>query len=115
MPDNSEKIKEQVIERSRQTTPKSIKYVDAPTYSSFYCNNIGFAVNQLDIVLVLGELIEVSPEAEATVERKSRVTMNPGQAKAMSKILDFAVAAYEAQSGHPVDDLPINLPELPAK
>jgi hypothetical protein len=95
--------------------PKSVKSVDAPGYSSFYCNNIAFAVNQLDIVLLLGEVIDISPEAVVTVERRARVTLNPAQAKAMSKILNYAVAAFESQSGHVVDDLPINLPELPSK
>jgi hypothetical protein len=78
-------------------------------------NNVGLSVNQLDVVLHLGEIIDISPELEATVERRARVTMNPAQAKAMSKVLNYAVTAYELQSGRPVDDLPINLPELPAR
>jgi hypothetical protein len=96
-------------------TPKSVKIVDAPGYSSFYCNNIAFAVNQLDIVLQLGEVIDVSPEAIATVERRARVTLNPVQAKALSKVLNYAVRMYELQSKRTVEDLPINLPELPSK
>jgi len=39
--------------------------------------------------------------------------MNPAQAKALSKILNFAVAAYETQNG-PVQDLPLMLQMLPA-
>jgi hypothetical protein len=95
-------------------TPKSVKYVDAPGYSSFYCNNIAVAVNQLDIVLLLGEIMDVSPEAAATVERRARVTLNPMQAKSMSKILNYAVTMYELQSKRTVEDLPLNLPELPS-
>lgn len=96
-------------------TPKSATFVDAPGYSSFYCNNIGFAVNQLDIVLHLGEILDVSPEAVATVERRARVTLNPAQAKALSRVLSYAVTMYELQSDRIVEDLQMNLPELPSK
>ena len=106
MPESSKNIETQKTEKLKQTTPQSVKFVDAPGYSSFYVNNVGLSVNQLDVVL---------PELEATVERRARVTMNPAQAKAMSKVLNYAVTAYELQSGRPVDDLPINLPELPAR
>jgi hypothetical protein len=95
-------------------TTKKVKYVDSPGYSSFYCNNIAFAVNQLDIVLLLGEILDVSPEGEAVVERRARVTLNPIQAKAMSKILNYAITMYELQSKKTVEDLPSNLPELPS-
>lgn len=105
----------EVSQKVETMTPKSAKFVDAPGYSSFYCNNIAFAVNQLDIVLQLGEVLDVSPEAVATVERRARVTLNPAQAKALSKILSYAVTMYELQNKRTVEDLPINLPEFPSK
>lgn len=100
---------------AKMVSAKSARFVDGPGYCSFYCNNIGFAVNQLDIVLHLGEILDVSPEAEATVERRARVTMNPAQAKALSTILSYAVAMYEKQSKRTVEDLPMNLQGLPTQ
>jgi hypothetical protein len=105
----------EVQQNVKTMTPKSARYVDAPGFYSFYCNNIGFSVNQLDIVLHMGEIIDVSPEAEATVERRARVTLNPAQAKALGKVLSYAVAMYEAQSNRTLEDLPMNLPALPIK
>jgi hypothetical protein len=39
--------------------------------------------------------------------------MTPAQAKALGKILEYCVAAYQLQSKKIVEDLPMNFPELP--
>jgi hypothetical protein len=114
MPELNESIKTKPSGEPKQMTPKTAKFVDGPGYSSFYINNVAYAVNQLDIVLILGEIIDVSPAMEALIERKARVTMNPAQAKALSAILNHAVALYESQNG-PVHDLSLNLPVSPSK
>lgn len=93
-----------------QTIPQSItttqlKFVDGPNYNSFYCNNIGYTVNQLDVVLYLNEMLDVSSDGVGTVERRARVTFNPMQAKALVGILQHLVKIYETQSGHPIPEM----------
>jgi hypothetical protein len=114
MPELNKKVSAELLGGVKPMVPKSAKFVDGPGYYSFYANNVAFAVSQLDIALIFGEILDVSPAQEVLIERRARVTMNPAQAKALSKILDFAVEAYETQNG-PVLDLPINLPEVSSK
>lgn len=90
---------------TKPVTMPAFKFVDGPHYQSFYCNNVGFAINPLDVVLYLNEIIEVTSTGEAIVERKARVTMNPVQVKAFMHILDHIVKLYELQNG-PLRDLP---------
>jgi len=104
MSELKEKAKANILAAVKPMVPTSAKFVEGPGYYSFYANNVAFAVNQLDVVLILGEIVDISPAQEVTIERRARVTMNPAQAKALSKILNFAVAAYETQNG-PVQDL----------
>lgn len=85
-------------------TATKAKFVDSSGYQSFYCNNVGFAVNQLDVILYLGEILEISPSGEATIERRARVTMNPSQAKALIQILSQVIGVYESQNG-PIREL----------
>jgi hypothetical protein len=113
MPEPSGTAEVKVGQKIKAITPKAVNYVDGPGYSSFYVNNVGFSVNQLDIVLLLGEIIDITTEHVATVERRARVTMTPAQAKALGKILEYCVAAYQLQSKKIVEDLPMNFPELP--
>jgi hypothetical protein len=114
MPQISEKAKAEISGSVKPMVPTSVKFIDGPGFYSFYANNVAFTVNQLDIAMILGEIVDVSPTQEVTIERRARVTMNPAQAKALSKILKFAVEAYETQNG-PVLDLPITLPDAPGK
>jgi hypothetical protein len=114
MSELKEKAKANILAAVKPMVPTSAKFVEGPGYYSFYANNVAFAVNQLDVVLILGEIVDISPAQEVTIERRARVTMNPAQAKALSKILNFAVAAYETQNG-PVQDLPLMLPDAPSK
>jgi hypothetical protein len=114
MPELNEEKRAEILEGIKSMVPTSSKFIDGPGYYSFYTNNVAFSVNQLDIALILGEIVDVSPAQEVTIERRARVTMNPAQAKALSKILSFAVDAYETQNG-PVMDLPIMLPGAPSK
>ncbi|HUN86501.1 MAG TPA: DUF3467 domain-containing protein [Terracidiphilus sp.] len=92
------------LSEGKPITATRAKFVDSPNYHSFYCNNVGFAVNQLDIVLYLNEILEISPSAEATIERRARVTMNPAQAKALMQVLDQVIRVWETQNG-PVRDI----------
>jgi hypothetical protein len=79
-------------------TPKAMRFVDGPHYASSYANNVGFAVNQLDFVLIFGEVVDVSVE-EAVVERRARITMSPSQGKALMLILSRQIEAYEKING----------------
>jgi len=89
---------------------RTVSYVDGPGYHSFYTNNVAFAVNQMDFVLLLGEIIDMKlPEQEAVVERRARVTMTPAQGKVLAKILSGMVVSYEAQYGA-IMDVPVRLP-----
>ena len=114
MPELNEKTRKEMLGGVKPMVPMSAKFIEGPGYYSFYTNNVAFAVNQLDITLILGEIVDVSPAQEVTIERRARVTMNPAQAKALSKILNFAVEAYETQNG-PVLDLPLMLPDAQSK
>jgi hypothetical protein len=79
-------------------TPQSVEYVDGPQYSAFYSNNVGFAVNLLDFVLMFGETVEANPE-KAIVERRARVTMHPTQAKVLAFLLLKNIEGYEKLNG----------------
>jgi hypothetical protein len=79
-------------------SPAHIEYVNGPQYSAFYSNNIGFAVNVLDFVLMFGEILEANPE-KALVERRARVTLNPIQAKVLTMLLIKNIQTYESLNG----------------
>lgn len=89
--------------------PKDIKFVDGPGYNSFYTNNVSFSVNQADVVLIFGEIINVENET-AIVERRARITMAPIQAKALKEVLDHVIALHEKQNG-PIPDPGLNFPK----
>ena len=76
-------------------SPAHIEYTNGPQYCAFYSNNIGFAVNVLDFVLMFGEILEATPE-KALVERRARVTLNPIQAKVMALLLVKNIQTYES-------------------
>ncbi len=75
-----------------------IEYVKGPSFASSYCNNIAYAVNLIDFVLIFGEAIDATPDV-VTVEQRARITMSPVQAKVLSAILTDQIANYEARSG----------------
>ena len=79
-------------------SPTSIEYINGPQYSAFYSNNIGFAINVLDFVLMFGEILEANPE-KALVERRARVTLNPIQAKVLTMLLIKNIQTYESLNG----------------
>jgi len=81
MSELKEKAKANILAAVKPMVPTSAKFVEGPGYYSFYANNVAFAVNQLDVVLILGEIVDISPAQEVTIERRARVTMNPAQAK----------------------------------
>lgn len=74
-----------------------IKYVDAPGYQSFYSNNVAYGINATDFILIFGEIMDMT-NGQVTVERRSRITMSPIQAKALIEILSEQVRIYEEKS-----------------
>jgi hypothetical protein len=82
----------------KMLAPANIEYVNGPQYSAFYSNNIGFAVNVLDFVLIFGEILDANPE-KALVERRARVTLNPIQAKVLAFMLVKNIQTYESLNG----------------
>jgi hypothetical protein len=85
-------------------SPTSIEYINGPQYSAFYSNNIGFAINVLDFVLIFGEILDANPE-KALVERRARITLNPTQAKVLAFMLVKNIETYESLNG------PIRVPD----
>ena len=90
--------------KSSTVTPTKVKYVNGPHYVSSYCNNIAFAVNAIDLVLIFGEVIDVVGD-QAVVERRARVTFAPAQAKMLHWVLTEQIRQYEEKAG------PIVLPK----
>jgi hypothetical protein len=88
---------------------KTIEYKNGPMFSSFYCNNVAYATNALDFILILGEILDVD-ESTVTVEQRARVTMAPAQARVLRGLLDFQIKQYEARLGHPIE-LPAGISE----
>jgi hypothetical protein len=78
--------------------PNKVKYVDGPQYVSSYCNNVAFAVNAVDLVLIFGEVVDVVGE-EAIVERRARITYTPAQAKMLQWVIAEQIKQYEANNG----------------
>ena len=81
---------------------QAIEYKNGPMFSSFYCNNVAYATNALDFVLILGEIIDVDGST-VTVEQRARVTMAPAQARVLRGLLDFQIKQYEENMGHPIE------------
>jgi Protein of unknown function (DUF3467) len=74
-----------------------LRSVNAPNYISTYSNNVAFAVNAMDFVLIFGEVIEANTE-EVIVERRARVTMTPIQAKILRDVINAQIASYEERT-----------------
>lgn len=81
-----------------------VKYVDGPQYAASYCNNVGYALSAVDLVLIFGEVVEATPE-EAIVERRARITMSPAQGKMLRYIIGQQIKQYEDING------PIEMPQ----
>ena len=77
----------------RPKTIENIPSVIGPHYTAFYCNNIGYAMSAIDIVLVFGEVVNTG--TEVFVEQRSRVTMTPVQAKILRDMLNRQLERYE--------------------
>lgn len=93
--------------QDRALPEPEIEFVKGPQYASFYSNNVSYSVNQLDFVLIFGEIIDIRPE-KLTVEQRARVTMSPLQAKILSILLNEQIDTLEKNSGR-VIEVPENM------
>jgi len=91
----------------QQTSGQKIEQILPPEgVFSFYSNNVGIQVNQFDLRIIFGEIMEVTPERARIVQRAAIIT-SWAQAKAIARFLQDNVDAYEAING------PITLPNVP--
>ena len=79
-------------------SPQNVEFINGPHYAAFYCNNVSFAVNVLDFVMIFGETLEATAD-KAVVEQRARVTMHPTQAKVTAMLLLRNIQNYEALNG----------------
>jgi hypothetical protein len=78
--------------------PQNIQFVKGANFVSLYCNHIGISLNQFDLSIICGELMEVTTE-QATVEQKGRITMSHLQAKLLQTVLAQQIQAFEERNG----------------
>jgi hypothetical protein len=80
-----------------------MKTTFASNYVSFYCNNVQYAVNSMDFVLIFGEVSAIDDEGTPSVEQRARVTMTPVEALILRSIITRQINIYEAKLGRPME------------